>query len=100
METLSITGCVFGIVIADVTPPDNAALLNVLKFSLYSKPGSPTKTLMSTKPGKICLPDKSINFSLEGILFLFTFFPTASILPSSLIISPPNSSKEFLGSII
>ena len=36
IETLSITGSVFGIVTTDVTPPDNAALLNVLKFSLYS----------------------------------------------------------------
>ena len=34
--TLSITGEVFGIETTDVTPPDNAALLNVLKFSLYS----------------------------------------------------------------
>ena len=36
IETLSITGLVFGIVTTEVTPPDKAALLNVLKFSLYS----------------------------------------------------------------
>ena len=92
IDTLSITGDVFGIVTTDVTPPDRAALLKVLKFSLYSKPGSPTNTLISTNPGNICLPFKSINFSLDGILFLFTFFPTASILPSSFTINPPTSS--------
>ena len=36
IETLSITGFVFGIVTTEVTPPDKAALLKVLKFSLYS----------------------------------------------------------------
>ena len=36
IETLSIIGSVLGIVTTDVTPPDNAALLKVLKFSLYS----------------------------------------------------------------
>ena len=36
IETLSIIGSVFGIVTAEVTPPDKAALLSVLKFSLYS----------------------------------------------------------------
>ena len=36
IETLSIIGFVFGMVTTDVTPPDNAALLRVLKFSLYS----------------------------------------------------------------
>ena len=36
IETLSITGSVFGMVTTDVTPPDKAALLRVLKFSLYS----------------------------------------------------------------
>ena len=36
IETLSITGIVFGIVTTEVTPPESAALLNVLKFSLYS----------------------------------------------------------------
>jgi len=35
IETLSIIGSVLGIVTTEVTPPDNAALLNVLKFSLY-----------------------------------------------------------------
>ena len=53
IETLSITGFVLGIVTTEVTPPDKAALLKVLKFSLYSYPGSPTKTLISTSPGKI-----------------------------------------------
>ena len=36
IDTLSITGSVFGIVTTEVTPPDKAALLRVLKFSLYS----------------------------------------------------------------
>ena len=36
IETLSIIGSVFGIVTTDVTPPASAALLKVLKFSLYS----------------------------------------------------------------
>ena len=36
IETLSIIGSVFGIVTTEVTPPDKAALLKVLKFSLYS----------------------------------------------------------------
>ena len=36
IETLSIIGLVFGMVTTEVTPPDNAALLKVLKFSLYS----------------------------------------------------------------
>ena len=94
IDTLSIIGSVFGIVTTDVTPPDNAALLKVLKFSLYSYPGSPTKTLMSTKPGKIYFPFKSIGFSLVGRLLVFTFFPIASILPSSLIIKPPTSFIE------
>ena len=49
METLSITGFVFGIVTTDVTPPAKAASLNDL-YS-YSKPKSP-KTLISTIPGK------------------------------------------------
>ena len=95
IETLSITGSVLGIVTTDVTPPDRAALLKVLKFSLYSYPGSPTKTLISTKPGNIYFPFKSIGFSLDGKLFVFTFFPIASILPSSPTISPPFSLIEF-----
>ena len=94
IETLSIIGSVFGIVTTDVTPPDKAALLKVLKFSLYSYPGSPTKTLISTNPGKMYLPFKSIGFSLVGRLLVFTFFPMASMLPSSLIISPPISLIE------
>ena len=94
IETLSIIGSVLGIVTTEVTPPESAALLNVLKFSLYSYPGSPTKTLMSTNPGKICLPFKSIGLSLLGKLFIFTFFPMASIFPSSLIIRPPFSFIE------
>ena len=36
IETLSIIGSVLGIVTTEVTPPHNAALLKVLKFSLYS----------------------------------------------------------------
>ena len=39
-------------------------------------------------------------FSLDGMLLLLTFFPTASIYPASLIIKPPISSKELPGSII
>ena len=81
-------------VTTDVTPPDNAALLKVLKFSLYSYPGSPTKTLISTIPGNIYLPFKSVGFSLVGKLFVFTFFPIASIFPSSPIINPPFSFME------
>ena len=88
---MSIIGSVLGIVTTEVTPPDKAALLKVLKFSLYSKPGSPTKTLISTNPGKIYFPFKSIGFSLEGKLLVLTFFPIASIFPSSLIIKPPTS---------
>ena len=38
---------------------------------------------------------KSIYFSLEGILFVFTFLPTASIFPFSPTINPPISSIEF-----
>ena len=72
----------------------NAALLKVLKFSLYSYPGSPTKTLISTIPGNIYLPFKSVVFSLVGKLFVFTFFPIASIFPSSPIINPPFSFME------
>ena len=72
----------------------NAALLKVLKFSLYSYPGSPTKTLISTIPGNIYLPFKSVGFSLVGKLFVFTFFPIASIFPSSPIINPPFSFIE------
>ena len=94
IETLSIIGSVFGMVTADVTPPDNAALLKVLKFSLYSYPGSPTKTRISTNPGKIYFPFKSISFSLLGKLLVLTFFPMASTLPSSLMISPPISLTE------
>ena len=36
IETLSIIGSVLGIVTTEVTPPARAALLSVLKFSLYS----------------------------------------------------------------
>ena len=36
IETLSIIGSVLGIVTTEVTPPASAALLRVLKFSLYS----------------------------------------------------------------
>ena len=36
IDTLSIIGSVFGIVTTEVTPPAKAALLKVLKFSLYS----------------------------------------------------------------
>ena len=50
---------------------------------------------ISTKPGNIYFPFKSIGFSLEGKLFVFTFFPIASILPSSPTISPPFSLIEF-----
>ena len=100
IETLSITGFVLGIVTTDVTPPDKAASLKVLKFSLYSKPGSPTNTRISTKPGNICFPFKSITFSRDGMLLVFTFLPTASILPFSPIINPPVSFNELYGSII
>ena len=95
IETLSITGSVLGIVTTDVTPPDNAASLKVLKFSLYSNPGSPTKTLISTIPGIMYFSFRSIYFSLDGILFVLTFFPTASIFPFSPTIKPPISSIEF-----
>ena len=81
-------------VTTDVTPPDNAALLRVLKFSLYSYPGSPTKTLISTIPGIKYFPFKSIGFSLAGKLFKFTFLPIASIFPSSPTIKPPFSLIE------
>ena len=100
IDTLSITGDVFGIVTTEVTPPASAALLNVLKFSLYSNPGSPTKTRISTIPGNIYFSFKSINFSLDGILFLLTFLPIASIFPFSLTIKPPSSSNELRGSTI
>ena len=100
IETLSTTGLVFGSVTTEVTPPDNAALLNVLKFSLYSYPGSPEKTLMSTNPGNMYFSFKSINFSLDGILFVLTFFPAASIFPFSSIIIPPISSILLAGSTI
>jgi len=84
----------------EVTPPDKAALLNVLKFSLYSYPGSPTKTLISTIPGiKICLL-RSILSAEEGKLPLATFLPTALIEPLESIIKPPISSISFLGSTI
>ena len=43
---------------------------------------------------------KSIGFSLLGKLLILTFFPTASIFPSSLIIKPPFSLIELCGSII
>ena len=36
LQKKGIIGSVLGIVTTDVTPPDNAALLKVLKFSLYS----------------------------------------------------------------
>ena len=49
-------------------------------------------------PGNICLPLRSVIFSREGILFLLTFFPIASILPFSSIINPPFSLILFLGS--
>ena len=38
-------------VTTDVTPPAKAAWLNVLKFYLYSYPGSPTKAFISTIHG-------------------------------------------------
>ena len=94
IDTLSIIGSVLGIVTTDVTPPASAALLNVLKFSLYSNPGSPAKTLMSTKPGNIYLPFKSTIFSREGILLVLTFLPIASTNPCSPIINPPFSLIE------
>ena len=94
IDTLSIIGLVLGMVTTEVTPPERAASLSVLKFSLYSKPGSPTKTLISTNPGKRCFPFKSTGFSRVGRLFVFTFFPTASILPSSPTIKPPTSLIE------
>ena len=91
IETLSITGDVFGIETTDVTPPDKAALLKVLKFSLYSYPGSPTKTLISTMPGiRICF-FKSILSTELGKFPLATFFPTALIKPFESIINPPTS---------
>ena len=36
LQSKGIIGFVFGMVTTEVTPPDKAALLNVLKFSLYS----------------------------------------------------------------
>jgi len=100
IEPLSITGIVFGIVTTEVTPPDRAASLKVLKFSLYSKPGSPTKTLISTIPGIEILPLQSIISQSFGTLFLVTFFPIAFIFPLSSIKIPPTSSILFCGSII
>ena len=67
IDTLSIAGLVFGIETTDVTPPDSAALLKLLKFSLYSKPGSPTKTFISTIPGIKTLLFKSIFSDFDGI---------------------------------
>ena len=40
------------------------------------------------------LPFRSIGFSLVGKLLEFTFFPIASIFPSSDIIKPPFSFNE------
>ena len=45
-------------------------------------------------PGNMYFPFKSITFSLDGMLLVFTFFPTASIFPFSPIIIPPISFKE------
>ena len=95
IEPLSITGIVFGIVTTEVTPPDKAASLKVLKFSLYSNPGSPTNTLMSTIPGIEILPLQSIISQSFGAVSLVTFFPTAFIFPFSSIKIPPTSSILF-----
>ncbi len=88
-----------GIDTTDVTPPDKAALLKVLKFSLYSKPGSPINTFISTIPGIKTFPFKSIFSALAGIFPFLTFFPTALILPFSSTIKPPISSRFCDGSI-
>ena len=100
IDTLSITGLVFGIETTDVTPPESAALLKLLKFSLYSKPGSPTKTFISTIPGIKTLLFKSIFSDVFGIFSLLTFLPTALILPFASTIKPPISSIPCEGSII
>ena len=91
IETLSITGDVFGIETTEVTPPDKAAPLKVLKFSLYSYPGSPTKTFISTMPGIKTLFFKSILVAAAGKFPFVTFFPTALIRPFEPIIKPPTS---------
>ena len=100
IETLSIMGFVFGIVTIDVTPPAKAAWLRVLKFSLYSYPGSPTKAFISTNPGIKILSFKSIiSASLLASVF-FTFFPIAFTFPLSFKIKEPFSSMLCDGSII
>jgi hypothetical protein len=90
-----MTGIVFGIVTTEVTPPDKAASLKVLKFSLYSKPGSPTNTLISTIPGIDMLLLQSITSQSFGALSLDTFLPIAFIFPFSSIKIPPTSSILF-----
>ena len=85
-------GLVFGIVTIEVTPPASAALVRVLKFSLYSNPGSPTKAFMSTTPGIATFPFKSIFSENLEASEIFVFFPIDFIFPFSLIIILPISS--------
>ena len=89
---MSIRGLVLGIVTIEVTPPAKAALLNVLKFSLYSYPGSPTNAFISTIPGINILFLRSITSAVEDASVLLMSLPIDLIFPFSPIITDPFSS--------
>ena len=87
-------GSVLGIVTTDVTPPAKAALLKVLKFLYIHNLVLQQKLSYLLDLEIYTLFLRSIIFSLDGILFVLTFLPIASIDPFSPIIKPPFSFSE------
>ena len=85
---VSVTGFVFGMQAAEVTPPAAAAREALSMSSLYSKPGSRICTCISTSPAQTLSPPASKTSSARHSP------PTDTILPLSTAIStrlPPST---------
>ena len=94
--TWSMTGSVSGMTTMVVTPPAAAAWLAVFKVSRCSRPGSPVKTCMSTRPGQSTWPPQSTTLARSGALRRRC--PPRSAITPSLTKSPPGSSLPEAGS--
>src|SRR5262245_13119763 len=91
--TSSITGSVLGMQAIVVTPPADAALLAVASVSRCSCPGSPAKTIMSTRPGARTRPAQSMSSASPAALASI-YGPKSAMRPSRTSTSPPRSRRE------
>ncbi len=75
-----------------VTPPAAAARLPLSSVSRCSPPGSPTKTRMSTRPGRIASPRQSTISAPSGAPWFAASGPAATMRPSTTRTAPRASS--------